>query len=199
MPRLTALDRRVASASSCASLSWAPARLICRPSTSPSQPSSSASAMRAIRLSRTSASRARWAGSGRRSECLTQACSWTQGDPKARAQVPMDTFRFSKWARKASHSSAVGVRYSSPGREARLHRTRRPATHQPHQQPSGSIRPAGLRIVGGGHCADHAVGQQLVVRVADNSLDLMPEQETELVGLRIDRTMAESAQARATR
>ncbi|MFD7757852.1 hypothetical protein [Streptomyces sp. NPDC059757] len=43
------------------------------------------------------------------------------------------------------------------------------------------------------------MGQQLVVRVADNSLDLMPEQETELVGLRIDRTMAESAQARATR
>ncbi|WP_370740857.1 ATP-binding protein [Streptomyces sp. Ncost-T10-10d] len=31
------------------------------------------------------------AGKGRRSEHLTQACSWTQGDPKARAQVPMDT------------------------------------------------------------------------------------------------------------
>lgn len=35
------------------------------------------------------------------------------GVPKARAQVPMDTFRFSKWARKASHSSSVGIRYSS--------------------------------------------------------------------------------------
>ncbi len=47
-----------------------------------------------------------------------------QGDPKARAQVPMDTFRFSKWARKASHSSSVGIRYSSLGRKAR----RRPMT-----------------------------------------------------------------------
>ena len=47
-----------------ASLSWAPERLILRPSTSPAQPSRSASAMRAVRLSRISVSRWRWAGSG---------------------------------------------------------------------------------------------------------------------------------------
>lgn len=39
--------------------------------------------------------------------------------PKTRAQVPMDTFRFSKCARKASHSSSVGIRYSSLGRADR--------------------------------------------------------------------------------
>ena len=62
---------------------------------------------------------ARWAGSGLKSEHLTHACSWTQGDANARAHVPTETFRFSKWARKASHSSSVGVRYSSLGRVAR--------------------------------------------------------------------------------
>ena len=40
-----------------ASLSWAPARLILSPSASPGQPSRSASAMRAVRLSRISAMR----------------------------------------------------------------------------------------------------------------------------------------------
>ncbi|MBX7553194.1 hypothetical protein K1Y78_35585 [Streptomyces sp. tea 10] len=59
--------------SSWRSFSSAPTRLTWRPSTSPSQPSASASAIRAIKLSRISASRARWAGSGRRSEHLTQA------------------------------------------------------------------------------------------------------------------------------
>ena len=34
-------------------------------------------------------------------------------------QVPTETFRFSKWARKESHSSSVGVRYSSLGLVAR--------------------------------------------------------------------------------
>jgi hypothetical protein len=48
IPRSTASRRRVSSASSWASLSPAPARLICRASISPSQPSRSASAMRAI-------------------------------------------------------------------------------------------------------------------------------------------------------
>ena len=62
-----------------ASLSSAPARLTLSPSTSPSQPWRSASAMRACRLSRISSSRARWAGSARRSAHLTQACSWTHG------------------------------------------------------------------------------------------------------------------------
>lgn len=52
-----------------------------RPSTSPCQPSRSASLIRAPRLSRISTSRARWGGSGRRSEHLTQACSWMQGVP----------------------------------------------------------------------------------------------------------------------
>jgi hypothetical protein len=42
-----------------------------------------------------------------------------QGVENARAQVPTDTFLFSKWAKNASHSSSVGVRYSSPGRTAR--------------------------------------------------------------------------------
>ena len=46
-----------------ASFSRAPMRLICRPSTSPSQPSRRASAMRAWRLSRISTSRGRWMGS----------------------------------------------------------------------------------------------------------------------------------------
>jgi hypothetical protein len=48
-----------------------------------------------------------------------QACSCRQGEENARAQVPTYTFRFSKWARKASHSCSVGVRYSSVGRVAR--------------------------------------------------------------------------------
>jgi len=47
-----------------ASLSSAPARLTLSPSTSPSQPSRSASVMRAMRLSRISAMRGCWAGSG---------------------------------------------------------------------------------------------------------------------------------------
>ncbi len=102
MPRSTVGGRRAASASSWSSLPCAPVGLTWRPSTSPSRPSRSASAIRAIRLSRRSISRDRWAGSGRRSEHLTQACSWMQGDPKARAYVPTDTFRFSKWERKES-------------------------------------------------------------------------------------------------
>jgi hypothetical protein len=66
MPRsLVRRERR----SICARLSSAPARLILRPSASPSQPSRWASAMRAIRLSRISAMRARWAGSG---QCRAQ-------------------------------------------------------------------------------------------------------------------------------
>jgi len=56
-----------------ASLSSVPARLTLRPSISPSQPSRSASAMRSCRLARISSSRPRWAGSGLRSEHLTQA------------------------------------------------------------------------------------------------------------------------------
>ena len=80
-----------------ASLSSVPARLTLSPSISPGQPSRSASAMRSCRLSRISSSRPRWAGSGLRSEHLTQACSWTQGEANARAQVPTDTFRFSKF------------------------------------------------------------------------------------------------------
>ena len=119
MPRWTAWSWRCREASIWASLSSVPARLTLRPSISPSQPSRSASAMRSCRLSRISSSRPRWAGSGLRSEHLTQACSWTQGDANARAHVPTETFRFSKWARKASHSSSVGVRYSSLGRVAR--------------------------------------------------------------------------------
>jgi hypothetical protein len=55
-----------------ANLSSAPARLTRSPSSSPSQPSLSAPTTRAVRLSRISASRARWVGSGRRSEHLTQ-------------------------------------------------------------------------------------------------------------------------------
>ena len=79
MPSWMVLARRRRVASIWASLSSAPARLTLSPSTSPSQPSRSASAMRACRLSRISSSRARCAGSGRRSGHLTQACSWTQG------------------------------------------------------------------------------------------------------------------------
>jgi hypothetical protein len=50
-----------------ASLVRAPARLIWRPSTSPSHPSRRPSSIRASRLSRTSRRRWRWAGSGRSS------------------------------------------------------------------------------------------------------------------------------------
>src|SRR6185437_9688022 len=53
------------------------------------------------------------------SEHLMQACSWMHGAPKARAQMPVDSLRFSKWARNWSHSSSVGVRYSSLGRAGR--------------------------------------------------------------------------------
>ena len=101
-----------------ASLSSAPARLILSPSTSPSQPSCSASAMRAMRLSRISAMRLRWAGSGQCMEQRRQACSWMQGVPNARPQVPVATLRRSKWPRNSSHSASVGVRYSSLGRSA---------------------------------------------------------------------------------
>jgi hypothetical protein len=41
-------------------------------------------------------------------EQRTQACSWMHGVPKARAQVPMETLRFSKWPRNSFHSSSVG-------------------------------------------------------------------------------------------
>lgn len=81
--------------------------------------SRSASAIRACRLSLISASRGRWAGSGRRSAHRTHACSWMQGVPKARAQMPTDSLRRSKWPRKASHSALVGVWYSSAGRWSR--------------------------------------------------------------------------------
>ena len=65
--------------SSWASFWRAPVRLICRPSTSPSQPSRRASAMRACRLSRISISRGRCAGSGRSSGHRRHACSWMHG------------------------------------------------------------------------------------------------------------------------
>src|SRR5436305_6243753 len=115
MPWLTRVGRR----SSWASLSWAPARETRSPSTSPSQPSRCASVMRARRLSRISSRRGRWVGSGHRSEHLTQACSWMHGVPIARAQVPTETLRRCQWPRNSSHSSSVGVRYSSLGRRAR--------------------------------------------------------------------------------
>jgi hypothetical protein len=66
MPRSMVLGRAVIW-SSWASFCRVPVRLICSPSTSPSQPSRRASSMRAIRLSRISVKRGRWAGSGRRS------------------------------------------------------------------------------------------------------------------------------------
>jgi integrase len=96
MPRWVAWSWRRKVASIWASLSSAPARLTLRPSISPGHPSRSASAMRSCRLSRISSSRLRWAGSGLKSEHLTHACSWTQGDANARAHVPTKTFRFSK-------------------------------------------------------------------------------------------------------
>ncbi len=79
-----------------ASLSSAPARLTRRPSASPSQPSRSASAIRSVRFSRISSSRSCCAGSGQSNAQRTQACSWTQGVPNARPQVPMETLRRSK-------------------------------------------------------------------------------------------------------
>src|SRR6266550_3377499 len=57
----TAVPVRSALAGTVLSLLAAPARLILRPSTSPAQASRSASAMRAVRLSRISVSRWRWA------------------------------------------------------------------------------------------------------------------------------------------
>ncbi len=68
MPRATVAAGRVRR-SIWASLSSVPARLILRPSASPGQPWRSASAMRARRLSRISAMRGRWAGSG---QCRAQ-------------------------------------------------------------------------------------------------------------------------------
>ena len=61
MPRWM-VERRLASSSSWASFCRAAARLTFRPSASPSQPSRSASSMRAWRLSHRPASRGRWAG-----------------------------------------------------------------------------------------------------------------------------------------
>ena len=72
MPRLTASRRRATRPSTWASLLFAAARLTFRPSASPVQPSRRASLMRAVRLSRISSSRGRWAGSTRRSGHLTQ-------------------------------------------------------------------------------------------------------------------------------
>nr|WP_252980206.1 hypothetical protein [Mycobacterium riyadhense] len=48
-----------------------------------------------------------------------QACSWMHGVPNARPQVPMETLRRSKCPRNCCHSSSVGCRYSSVGRNAR--------------------------------------------------------------------------------
>ena len=79
MPRPTAALRRVVWLSIWASLMFAPARLILRPSASPSHRSRSASVMRSVRLSRISRSRVRWAGSGRRRGQRRQLCSWMQG------------------------------------------------------------------------------------------------------------------------
>lgn len=73
MPSWTASAWRLLEAPIWAILSSAPARLTLSPSTSSSQPSRSASAIRSRRLARISSSRARWAGSGLRSEHLTQA------------------------------------------------------------------------------------------------------------------------------
>jgi anti-anti-sigma factor len=42
-----------------------------------------------------------------------QLCSWMQGVPNARPQVPVATLRRSKWPRNSSHPASVGVRYSS--------------------------------------------------------------------------------------
>jgi TnpA family transposase len=77
MPRFTVAARRSRSPSS-ASFCRAPARLTLSPSTSPSQPSRSASAMRSSRLSRISTMRPACPGSGRRRLHLRQLCSWTQ-------------------------------------------------------------------------------------------------------------------------
>ncbi|MGW6602506.1 Tn3 family transposase [Streptomyces sp. NPDC055036] len=74
MPRFTVAARRFRSPSS-ASFCRAPARLTLSPSTSPSQPSRSASAMRSSRLSRISTMRPACAGSGRRRLHLRQLCS----------------------------------------------------------------------------------------------------------------------------
>ena len=79
-PRLTVVARRDRS-SSWASFYSAPARLILRPSTSPSQPSLSASVMRVSRLSRISVIRRRWVGSGRRRLHRKQLCLWMHPVP----------------------------------------------------------------------------------------------------------------------
>jgi hypothetical protein len=79
MPRWTLVERAAVIWSSWSSFWRAPARLIWRPSASPSHPWFLASAMRAIRLSRTSMNRPRWARSGRSSGQRTQACSWMHG------------------------------------------------------------------------------------------------------------------------
>ena len=119
MPRSTASERRAAVASAWASLLFAAARLTLSPSASPVQPSRSASAMRARRLSRISARRPRWSGEILRSGHLTQLCSWMQLVPYARPQSPSATRRRSKWPRNSSHSESVGERYSSLGRSSR--------------------------------------------------------------------------------
>src|SRR5664279_1177574 len=71
--KLTQIDHRPGRWSIWVSLAWAPARLTRSPSTSPNQPSRSASAMRSRRLSRMSTRRARWFGSGQSMEQRTQA------------------------------------------------------------------------------------------------------------------------------
>ena len=73
MPRLVVLLRRAVIWSIWASLPLAPARLIFRPSASPSHRADSASVMRSVRLLQIRVRRERWAGSGRSSGQRRQA------------------------------------------------------------------------------------------------------------------------------
>lgn len=118
MPGWTASPWRRRAAWTWASLSSVPVRLTLRPSTSPGQPSRSASAMRSCRLARISSSRPRWAGSGLRSEHLTQdiRCPLLRVDPaqKARLTAIRDnlTVRIAEAEREGWIGEAEGLQIS---------------------------------------------------------------------------------------
>ena len=136
-----------------ASLVRAPARLIWRPSTSPSHPSRRASSIRASRFSRISRRRWRWAGSGR---SRGQLCSWLHGVPNALPQVPVATLqRMEGGTGNTSSAPATGpagcpgLRPAAPCRSTR--RRPRAACPTTGRRTTPAAAPDGTRPSGSWH------------------------------------------------
>ena len=83
-----------------------------------------------------SVSLACWEGSGQSMVQRMQACSWMQGVPNERAQVPRETLRRSKCPRNSVHSSSVGLRYSSLGAVRAVGQGRRGENLHPGLHPA---------------------------------------------------------------